>query len=438
MTASIWDPTRNIFVTDGQELLEDLGLEYTITTFGGDPTKSDADNKIALQAMITALDSVGGGVGYVPYNISYGYKATDLTTFPQFTGITKPIIIRDYSAGDEFSGYPSSYEGAQERRFFYTPQPFAAGNWTGNLLAGATSATLTSNWLSLTGPWSVTFSNGEQRMVTFTNGATTATWTGGLASAATSVFTYVNYGQHNGNYFILRGDWPPGFQVFNDANYGAPGSAGRSALDNRRAHFAVGYKGRATWQVGQGVKIGPNFTDEEMSDFIIEKLPQAGDTLGLHGVLICERKTCNQSYGGGRTVPNAAHHFERGASVTNPLMMFEDTASTVTLRLRISGSSAGDMDLQNISGNVVFTVPSVGNALTIRRDTRNVLIGTDTDSAAAILNVASVTKGFLPPRMTTTQRDAIASPPVGLLIFNTTTNKLNVRGASAWEAVTSV
>ncbi len=60
-----------------------------------------------------------------------------------------------------------------------------------------------------------------------------------------------------------------------------------------------------------------------------------------------------------------------------------------------------------------------------------------TPNAAALLDVASTTLGFLPPRMTTTQRDAIASPPVGLCIMNTTTGKLNVRGAAAWEAVTS-
>jgi len=60
-----------------------------------------------------------------------------------------------------------------------------------------------------------------------------------------------------------------------------------------------------------------------------------------------------------------------------------------------------------------------------------------TANAASLLDVASTTKGFLPPRMTTAQRDAIASPPAGLMIYNTTTNKLNVRTASSWEAVTS-
>lgn len=55
----------------------------------------------------------------------------------------------------------------------------------------------------------------------------------------------------------------------------------------------------------------------------------------------------------------------------------------------------------------------------------------------AIFQVDSTTGGFLPPRMTGTQRDAISTPAAGLMIYNTTTGKLNFKGASGWEAVTS-
>jgi hypothetical protein len=64
----------------------------------------------------------------------------------------------------------------------------------------------------------------------------------------------------------------------------------------------------------------------------------------------------------------------------------------------------------------------------------NVGIG-GTANAAAILDAASTTKGFLPPRMTTTQRNAISTPPAGLVIYNTSTNVLNFYNGSAWGAV---
>lgn len=52
----------------------------------------------------------------------------------------------------------------------------------------------------------------------------------------------------------------------------------------------------------------------------------------------------------------------------------------------------------------------------------NVGIGTNSPDASAALDIASTNKGFLPPRMTSTERDAISNPAKGLMIFNTTTN----------------
>lgn len=62
-------------------------------------------------------------------------------------------------------------------------------------------------------------------------------------------------------------------------------------------------------------------------------------------------------------------------------------------------------------------------------------------SAILDLSPSSPTQGFLPPRMSTAQRNAISSPARGLIIFNVTTGKLNVQTAVlpaiTWEAVTS-
>ena len=62
----------------------------------------------------------------------------------------------------------------------------------------------------------------------------------------------------------------------------------------------------------------------------------------------------------------------------------------------------------------------------------NVAIGTTTQNGSAAFEVASTTQGILFPRMTTTQRNAIATPAAGLVVYNTTDNKLQVRAAGAW------
>jgi uncharacterized protein (TIGR02145 family) len=59
-------------------------------------------------------------------------------------------------------------------------------------------------------------------------------------------------------------------------------------------------------------------------------------------------------------------------------------------------------------------------------------IGTSNPAASAKLDVTSTTKGFLPPRMSTVQRDQISSPAVGLIIYNTTTESLEIRTSSGW------
>jgi hypothetical protein len=74
----------------------------------------------------------------------------------------------------------------------------------------------------------------------------------------------------------------------------------------------------------------------------------------------------------------------------------------------------------------------------MRLEGGNLLIGTTTDVASSILTVDSTTKGFLPPRMTTTQKNAIASPATGLVVYDNTLNKLSVFTGATWETVTSL
>jgi hypothetical protein len=62
----------------------------------------------------------------------------------------------------------------------------------------------------------------------------------------------------------------------------------------------------------------------------------------------------------------------------------------------------------------------------------NLLLGTTTNAASSILTIESTTQGFLPPRMTTTQRNAIVSPATGLIVYDNTLNDPFYFNGTAW------
>lgn len=94
----------------------------------------------------------------------------------------------------------------------------------------------------------------------------------------------------------------------------------------------------------------------------------------------------------------------------------------------LSSSSYAYIQVVNVDGSLLtdFSVSETNATLNV----------TGTPTTPAILELNSTAQGFLPPRMTSAERDAIVAPVAGLLIYNTTTSKLNVY-TTAWEQVTS-
>lgn len=91
-----------------------------------------------------------------------------------------------------------------------------------------------------------------------------------------------------------------------------------------------------------------------------------------------------------------------------------------------------------VPGSISFRTTNTSGVITqaaIITASQAIGIGT-TPNASAILDAQSTTRGVRFPNMTTAQRDAIGSPALGLVIYNTSTNKLNVYTGS-WEAITS-
>ena len=84
-------------------------------------------------------------------------------------------------------------------------------------------------------------------------------------------------------------------------------------------------------------------------------------------------------------------------------------------------------------------IVSTDNTVKLGRSAEDsVVIGQDGAVASAKLAVTSTTQGILFPRMTTIQKNTISAPDDGLVVYDTTLNKLCVRANGAWETITSV
>jgi hypothetical protein len=101
----------------------------------------------------------------------------------------------------------------------------------------------------------------------------------------------------------------------------------------------------------------------------------------------------------------------------------------------------------SVNGNSITLVGSIGNTSAMRIDaaattgllrltTNSVNIGGNTtNNASALLQADSTTQGFLMPRMTTAQINAIATPAEGLQVYNTTISHMCFYMSGAWTKV---
>ncbi len=155
-----------------------------------------------------------------------------------------------------------------------------------------------------------------------------------------------------------------------------------------------------------------------------------------------------------------------GSTSATTSLLVQNSAGTATLQVRDDGhvllnrissldgsevlyvspyfrSNSGFIYIANsgaipfLYGDSTLTQIFGGNAERLRAMSGGVGINTfAANNASAQLQIDSTTRGFLPPRMTTAQRVAIASPANGLIVFDTDVQNLCYRRDGVWVQAT--
>ena len=206
-------------------------------------------------------------------------------------------------------------------------------------------------------------------------------------------------------------------------------SSGTPALD--RVLTSSDLDGNATWQ----------------------PLPQSVGWVAGGGVVNLSVSTDKVAIGG--FAPDSKLHVTDGAdgaagavtAFAGTIATFESSGagylSILTPDVSTSGILFGEPS-NNLAGGIFYNDPGSPDGFQFRingNQTKMVIekdgigMGTTNPDFTALLDLKSTTHGFLPPRMTTVQKEAIVSPATGLSIFDLTIDKPVVRTSTEFKTL---
>lgn len=227
-----------------------------------------------------------------------------------------------------------------------------------------------------------------------------------------------------------------------DFNYGNNGTVttegGNMFLGKLSGNLTTGSTATQTYHGSYNVALGDNtmpylttgFSNLAIGENALNFMSTGANNVGIGRAALRSLTTSSNNVGIG---------YYAGRYISGGVSLNSTSSNSIYLGMNAYPLANGDTNEIVIGYGAVgigSNTAIIGNSNIVTTALRgDVVIGGTTKTTSAALDVQSTTKAFMPPRMTTTQRDAIVSPSAGMVIYNTTTNVLNFHNGTSWGAV---
>jgi hypothetical protein len=167
----------------------------------------------------------------------------------------------------------------------------------------------------------------------------------------------------------------------------------------------------------------------------------AGRNSGLHNVYVGERAG-RDSTGSGNTYVGRAAGQNHSSGSSNIIIgeqdesaIFNSGTGNILIGRHVDTSAATASRQLNIGNTIFGILDDTGTPAVVETQIGLGVVNAASINASALLELSSTTRGFLPPRMTEAQRNAIATPATGLMVYNTDEDLLQFFDGTNWVNV---
>lgn len=182
----------------------------------------------------------------------------------------------------------------------------------------------------------------------------------------------------------------------------------------------------------------------------IKGLSNTSNSIMELGSLEFSSYAVNNSFFGDNIFYNGSNFVRRSAGYGGLFYFYKSTNAPMEGQFRLYNTSTAGSALGpasdsaqlrlTLNGNLAVGYPMSSSdafftgAKMRLNENGQLIIGSNTPNASAQLDITSTTRGFLPPRLTATQRNAIGTPAAGLMVYDTDSSRYMLYG-SAWKGL---